>query len=128
MRPEVALARQQRKKMSYPEVLLWQRLRHSASGVRFRRQHPIGPYIVDFYCAEMRLVVEVDGEIHAQPAAIAHDESRERFLTENGHRVVHVNASDILKDADGVTASIGSLVARALHQPAAGPPPRAGED
>ncbi|WP_346344733.1 endonuclease domain-containing protein [Sphingomonas sp. dw_22] len=125
---EVVRARKQRKEMSYPEVLLWQRLRKNAAGMRIRKQHPIGPYIVDFYCPALRLAIEVDGEIHAQPRAIAHDASRESFLVENGHRVVHVNASDILKDADGVAASIALLAARPLHRPAGGPPPRSGED
>ena len=127
-RPEVALARLNRKHMTYPEVLLWQRLRRKAAGVRIRKQHPIGPYIVDFYCVEARLAIEVDGEIHAQPRAMTRDAIRERFLAENGHKVIHVNASDILKDADGVAASIGSLVSLPLHHAPHGPPPRAGED
>jgi very-short-patch-repair endonuclease len=114
--------------MSYPEVLLWQRLRGKAAGAKFRKQHLIGPYVVDFYCAAPRLVVEVDGEIHAQPDAVAHDGRRDRFLIENGYRALHVNASDILKDADGVAASIGLLASRPLHRPLDGPPPRAGED
>ncbi|UZK64968.1 endonuclease domain-containing protein [Sphingomonas sp. M1-B02] len=128
MKPEVTKARKLRREMTYPEVLLWQRLRRKTAGARFRKQHPIGPYIVDFYCAAARLAIEVDGEIHAQPDAISHDETRERFLVENGHKVVHVNGADVLKDADGVAASIGALVARPLHQPSAGPPPRSGED
>ena len=128
LRPEVALARKLRREMSYPEVLLWQRLRGKAASAKFRKGHPIGPYVADFYCAAARLVVEVDGEIHAQPGAIVHDRNRDRFLQENGYQVVRVNASDILRDADAVAASIGALAGRPLHQPSAGPPPRAGED
>jgi very-short-patch-repair endonuclease len=114
--------------MTYPEVLLWQRLRGNATGARFRKGHPVGPYVVDFYCASCRLVVEVDGEVHAQPKALAGDPVRDRFLEDNDYRVVRVNALDILKDADGAAASIGSLVARPLHHPSDGPPPRSGED
>jgi very-short-patch-repair endonuclease len=114
--------------MSYPEVLLWQRLRRKATGLKVRKQHPIGPYIVDFCCASERFVVEVDGQIHAQPGQIVHDESRDRFLVENGYRVVRINAAEILKDADSVAASIGLLAARPLHHPSDGPPPRSGED
>mgnify|MGYP000025740536 CR=1 FL=1 len=128
LRPEVTLACKLRRQMSYPEVLLWQRLRGGAAGAKFPKGHPIGPYVADFYCAAMKLVVEVDGEIHAQPEAIAHDAARNRFMIENGYHVVRVNASDILKDADAAAASIGSLAARPLHRPADGPPPRAGED
>lgn len=128
LRPEVALARKLRRELSYPEVLLWQRLRGKATAAKFRKGHPIGPYVADFYCASSRLVVEVDGEIHAQPAAIDHDRHRDRFLKENGYQVIRVNASDILKNADAVAASIGLLAARPLHRPADGSPPRAGED
>lgn len=128
LRPEVVLARRQRREMTYPEVLLWQRLRRKAAGLRVRKLHPIGPYVVDFYCAASRLVIEVDGEIHSQPEALAKDPVRQRFLEENGYQVVRVNASDILRDADGVATSIGQLAARPLHRPSDGPPPRAGED
>jgi very-short-patch-repair endonuclease len=128
LRPKVARARQQRKDMSYPEVLLWQRLRKKAAGVRFRKQHPIGPYVVDFYCSPHRLAIEVDGETHSSPDQLRTDKSRDRFLKENGYSVLRVAAAEILKDADGVAASIAALVALPLHQPSAGPPPRSGED
>jgi very-short-patch-repair endonuclease len=128
LRPEVARARKQRKQMSYPEVLLWQRLRKKVAGVGFRKQHPMGPYVVDFCCIARRLVIEVDGETHATAAAIRHDRERERFIVENGYRIVRIPAADVLKDADAVAASIASLAALPLHQPSAGPPPRSGED
>ncbi len=128
LRPEVSRARRHRRELSLPEVLLWQRLRGKAGGVRFRRQHPIGPYVVDFYCSAARLVIEVDGECHSQPDAIAKDQSRDRFLDENGYRLMRIPAAEILRDAEVAAASILSLASRPLHQPAAGPPPRAGED
>ncbi len=129
-RPEVDTARKLRREMSPPEVLLWQRLRGSKAGARFRRQHPVGPYVVDFYCSQARLIVEIDGEIHGVGTRIARDEHRDAFLQENGYKVEHVNAADVLKDPDGSAAAIASLVARPLHhRPAAGgPPPRAGEE
>jgi very-short-patch-repair endonuclease len=113
--------------MSLPEVLLWQRLRGSATGAKFRRQHPVGRYVADFYCRDAALIVEVDGQIH-NGAQSERDEVRDRFLRENGYRVLRVSASDVLRDPDAVAASIGSLAAHPLHQPAAGPPPRSGED
>lgn len=130
MRPEVALARKLRREMSYPEVLLRQRLRGKQRGVSFRKGHPIGPYVGDFYCPAFRLVVEVDGIAHGVGDRPARDAERDKFLEENGYRIVRIAAADILRDADGVAASIGALVARPLHhRPAAGgPPPHAGED
>ena len=128
VRPETARARKQRREMSYPEVLLWQRLRSRASGLHFRNHHAIGPYVVDFYFAPNRLVIEVDGQIHSTSAAIAHDRERDRFIRENGYQLVRINAAEVLKDADAVADTIVSLAARPLHRPAGGPPPRAGED
>ena len=130
LRPEVALARKYRRELSYPEVLLWQRLRDKATGTKFRRQHPIGPYVADFYCSAAKLVIEVDGQIHATPERIKADRAKESFLAENGYRILRINAAEILRDANAVAASVGTLAAAPLHhQPAAGgPPPRAGED
>jgi very-short-patch-repair endonuclease len=122
------MARRQRRERTLPEVLLWQRLRRNVLGVRVRNQHPIGPYVVDFYVAALRLVIEVDGQVHAVPAAAAHDRRKDRFLADNGYRVLRIDAAEILQDADGVAASIALLAGLPLHQPAAGPPPRSGED
>jgi very-short-patch-repair endonuclease len=121
-------ARKQRREMSYPEVLLWQRLRSRHSGLHFRNKHAIGPYVVDFYYAPRRMVIEVDGQIHATAEAISKDAERDRFLAQNRYRVVRVLAADILKDADEAAAAICTLAALPLHQPSAGPPPRPGED
>ncbi|KRC79869.1 endonuclease domain-containing protein [Sphingomonas sp. Root241] len=128
LRPETARARKQRREMSYPEVLFWQRLRKRMSGLHFRNHHAIGPYVVDFYLAPVRLVIEVDGQVHATPAAIAQDVERNRFIRENGYRLVRIDAAEVLKDADGVAASIVSLAALPLHHASHGPPPRSGED
>ncbi|MEK7342622.1 MAG: endonuclease domain-containing protein [Pseudomonadota bacterium] len=119
-----------RKDMSLPEVLLWQRLRGQATGLKFRRQHPIGSYIADFYCSSLKLVIEVDGEIHDRGDQPRRDARRDAYMKENGYQVVRILASDILKDAEKAAAQIASLVASPLHhRPAAGgPPPRAGED
>ncbi len=128
LRPEVVLARKSRREMSYPEVLLWQRLRGKSTGMRFRKHHPIGPYVVDFYCAAFRLVIEVDGFAHEVGNRPERDERRTLFLEENGYRVVRIEAKEVVHDADAVAASIALLVEAPLHHPADGPPPRAGED
>jgi very-short-patch-repair endonuclease len=128
LRPEVSTARKLRRKMSLPEVLLWQRLRGGKADLKFRRQHPIGPYIVDFYCAEARLVVEIDGKVHDATEAQAQDAQRDAFVRENGYQVLRLNAANVLKNADEAAAAVVSLAACPLHHPADGPPPRAGEE
>jgi very-short-patch-repair endonuclease len=125
-RPEIGIARKLRREMSLPEVLVWQRLRGAKAGARFRRQHPIGPYVVDFYCAQARLVVEIDGEVHREK--LRTDAQRDRFMAENGYKVVRVTAAEIMQDIDRAVEAIGVLAARPLHHPSDGPPPRAGED
>lgn len=127
-RPEVSIARKLRKEMSLPEAMLWQRLRGSKTGLKFRRQHPIGPYVVDFCCLQSRLAVEIEGEVHNIGNRPARDLARICFIEENGFRVVRVAAARVMKDADATADAIAALAVRPLHQPAAGPPPRAGED
>jgi len=90
LRPEVSTARRLRREMSLPEVLLWERLRGRRNGLSFRRQHPIGPYVADFDCAAARLVVEVDGEAHADASRSASDDYRDQFMQENGYQVLRL--------------------------------------
>ena len=116
--------------MSLPEVLLWRRLKGSPEGIAFRKQHPIDPYVADFYCSAARLVIEVDGEAHDRGTRPQRDEARAAFLSEKGYEVLRIPAGEILKDPDGVASSIVAYAADPLHHRAArgGPPPRAGED
>ena len=92
-------ARELRRAMSLPEVVLWQALRkRRLAGLRFRRQHPIGPYILDFYCPSARLAIEVDGFAHDTAARVRHDERRQAWLAQQGITVLRIGASDVLKD------------------------------
>ena len=115
-----------RKSMSLPEILLWQSLRRKSLGLKFRRQHPVPPYVIDFYCARYRLAVEVDGEVHDR----GDRPMRDTFLKRRGYRVVHVPARDVLKNPEAVAETIALSVGIPLHHPADGPPPHAshGED
>src|SRR4051812_16265240 len=71
------------------EALLWHELRNrQLGGFKFRRQHPCGPYIVDFYCAERKLAIELDGGQHYAPAAQAYDARRSRYLRRHGIEVL----------------------------------------
>jgi very-short-patch-repair endonuclease len=93
--------------MSPPEVFLWQRLRLRQSGrPTIRRQHPIGPYIADFYCAAAKLVIEIDGSTHADEAQRDHDERRDAYMRRLGYRVVRCSAADVMRDADEVAQGI----------------------
>jgi len=129
-RPAVYAARRLRRAMSLPEVLLWQRLRGSPGGIAFRKQHPIDPYVADFYCSLARLVIEIDGEAHDRGDRPQRDEARAAFMRERGYRLLRIAAAEILKDPDSVAASIVAYAADPLHHRAqrGGPPPRPGED
>jgi very-short-patch-repair endonuclease len=100
-------ARRLRNSMSNAERKLWNELRlQQLDGARFRRQNPIGPYIVDFVCLEKRLVVEVDGEQHTFPEHVALDERRDRWLTAEGYRVMRFQTIDVYRNLPGVVYTI----------------------
>jgi very-short-patch-repair endonuclease len=102
--------------MTLPEVLLWAQLRGARQhGLRFRRQHPVGPFVLDFYCPEARLCVEVDGRAHDSLEVAARDLRRDRWLTQHGIRVLRIAASDMLAD-DGLDAALKLIVATAREQ------------
>ena len=126
-RPEVLRARKLCSDMTVPEKLLWQELRKRPNGLKFRRQHPVGPYITDFCCLSARFVVEVDGSAHDNIDRAKFDERRIAFISENGFRVLRVSARRVLADAIGTAEAIAARAVSPLHHPADGPPPRAGE-
>jgi very-short-patch-repair endonuclease len=97
-------ARAHRKAPTPSEALLWSKLRGKALGVRFRRQHPAGPFILDFYCAAAGLVVEVDGASH--DARGDEDRMRDEALTSMGLRILRVKAWLVERDIASVLAVI----------------------
>ena len=98
-------ARELRRELTPIEAILWQRLRsRRLAGLKFRRQHPIGPFITDFYCAERKLVIEIDGDTHAEQAR--YDASRTAWLEEQGNRVIRFNNRDVLDNLPGVLEMI----------------------
>jgi very-short-patch-repair endonuclease len=70
--------------MSLPEVKLWALLRRSPNGIGFRRQHPVGPYVADFYCPAAKLVIEIDGLIHDSEKAAKFDRARDSYMERLG--------------------------------------------
>ena len=106
-----------RRTMSPPEVMLWVRLRaRQPDGPRIRRQHPIGPYIADFYCADARLVVEVDGWGHNMGGAPEHDERRDAWMAQKGLMIVRYAAADVFADPIGVADGIWDLATALIHE------------
>jgi len=104
-------ARALRQTMSLPEVLLWRALRDRPGGFKFRRQHPSGPYIADFYCHAARLVIELDSEAHERGDRPARDAARDAWFTQRGLFTVRLAASDVLDDLDAVARHFVTLAA-----------------
>jgi len=97
LRQQTYRAREHRARATPAELALWALLRRRALGAKFRRQHPLGPYIVDFFSCEARLVVEVDGDVHDTADAQAHDAERDAFLGKCGLRVVRLRNELVLR-------------------------------
>jgi very-short-patch-repair endonuclease len=116
--------------MSLPEVLLWQELRNRPAGLKFRKQHPAGPYTADFFCHEARLVVEVDGEAHERGNRPQRDAARDEWFAVRKLAVMRVPAAEVLTNLDGVLAGIVATAESPipLHHAPHSPPPLAGED
>ncbi len=117
----VSRAREMRKEMPAAELALWNRLRGDQLGVRFRRQHRIDSYIADFFAHAVKLIVEVDGDSHAERQE--YDEKRTHWMNGKGLTVVRHTNEDVLRNLDAVVQSIADLVASATR-PSPLPSPR----
>ena len=113
-----ARARQLRNNQTRAERALWQCLRKHQVGVKFRRQHPLGPYIADFVCFEKRLIIEIDGGQHQEQ--IEYDETRTDWLQQQGYKILRFWNNEILNEPAGVIAII--VIELNLH-PHPNPPP-----
>jgi very-short-patch-repair endonuclease len=100
--PEVETARYLRRNRTVVEARMWDVLRGKKLGVKFRRQHPIGPYVADFARVSAKLVVEIDGDTHRG----AYDEHRDRYLESRGWRVMRMFLQDVDEGPDDVAATI----------------------
>lgn len=97
-------------KQTAAEQLLWQQLRaHRFSGLKFKRQYLILPFIVDFYCHELNLIVEVDGDIHDLEEIKEKDIRREAFLKSKGYRIIRFTNERVFSDMNYVLEEIGKL-------------------
>ena len=101
----IQLAQKMRKDMTASEKRLWLKLRNKqVGGLRFRKQHPIGRYIADFYCHELKLVIELDGTIHDERKE--YDENRDTFLKAGEYTVLRFNNNEIEDSIDDVMDKI----------------------
>lgn len=107
-----ANAKSMRKAMTEAELKLWNELRgHRLMGLSFRRQMPIGPYIVDFACSAKRLIIELDGAHHAEAEQARHDKVRDEFLRQQGWTILRFWNDDVLRGMDDVCAHVVALAA-----------------
>jgi very-short-patch-repair endonuclease len=101
-------SKQLRKSLTPAEQKLWKNLRNRNLGnYKFRRQHPIGPFIVDFYCAAVKLVIEIDGSSHIYQEE--YDQTRTIWLEDQGYHVIRFRNDAVLQEVDSVTEEIVSV-------------------
>ena len=115
-------ARELRARMTDAEKLLWRSLRQEQLGVKFRKQHPVGPYIVDFACIDSKLIVELDGGQHNDDAAVKKDTARTQFLEDQGFVVLRFWNHELFDQTEAVVEKI-FLTAQARQRPHPNPPP-----
>ncbi|WP_114950963.1 endonuclease domain-containing protein [Sphingosinicella terrae] len=122
---KIERARQFRRSMSPPEVILWQHLRSRPGGFKFRRQRPLGPYFADFYCRSAGVVIEVDGCSHDMGDNPARDQRRDDWMAEKRILTLRFPAAEIMTNIEGVSLRILEVCAsRTPSTGSAGPPPR----
>ena len=103
-------ARELRREMTAAEKVLWGRLRGNQLGIKFRKQHPIGPYVTDFYARDVGLIVEIDGDTHFTPEAKSYDSIRTDYLHQLGLTVLRFTNLEILRQPEGVIKQINQVV------------------
>jgi very-short-patch-repair endonuclease len=109
-------AKELRQSQTAAEQILWDRLRNRGlCGMKFRRQHPVGPYIADFFCHEHRLIVELDGGIHA--AQGEQDRQRAEQLAAHGYRVLRYSNQAVEHDLEAVLSKIAAACGAAALLP-----------
>jgi very-short-patch-repair endonuclease len=109
MNGKVVRARELRRDSTYPEKICWELLRaHRMAGIKFRRQHPIGPYFADFASVQRQLVIEIDGEHHDRQ--LEADARRTAFMESEGWRVIRFPASEVIANREGVWVTIEAVL------------------
>jgi len=115
-----------RNNMTEPEKRLWSILSNNQLGVKFRRQHGIGHYIVDFYCPAINLIIEVDGESHFLEDAQAYDKVRDAYMLGLGLTTIRYNNHDVMHHIEGICQTIQHVIESQKRTPSQ-PSPLEGE-
>ena len=120
-------ARELRRDPSRAERICWELIRaHRMEGIKFRRQHPIGPYFADFACASKGLVIEIDGDHHADQ--VEADARRTAVMESMGWRVVRFGANEVVQNPEGIWTAIQCLINDGASPPLLTSPPSGGEE
>ena len=111
----VRRARKLRSNMTKAEIILWSRLRSKQiNGYKFRRQQPLLDYIVDFYCKDLKLIIEVDGEIHSLPEKTNYDSKRDNILKINGYHILRLSNVEVETEINSAINKIISYISENL--------------
>jgi very-short-patch-repair endonuclease len=114
----VKRARVLRSNMTKAEIILWSRLRSKkVDGYKFRRQQPIYNYIVDFFCHKLKLIVEVDGEIHSLSDISKYDAKRDKILKLNGYHIIRLSNHEVETEIDSSITKIKSYIQKNIAPP-----------
>ena len=103
-------ARELRHPQTAAEATLWRALRSRNLGYKFRRQHPIDRFIIDFYCAQAKLCIEVDGDSHAEASQKEYDAARTPYLKELGYKVIRFTNNDVRYNLNAVIEEILRII------------------
>jgi cyclase len=96
--------------MTGAEEVLWMHLRKGMNGYKFRRQHPLGPFIVDFFCHKVKLIIEIDGSIHNNDDTRNNDITRQNDLEKMGYTIIRFSNVEVYKQIDIVLNKISEIV------------------
>ena len=100
------LRRKLRKEMPKGEILLWQKINNKKSGYKFRRQYSIENYVIDFYCPELKLAIEVDGLTHNDLKSAEEDELRQKHIESLGIKIIRFSSTEIFEDLDSIATQV----------------------
>jgi very-short-patch-repair endonuclease len=115
--PLLKRARELRHPQTPAEATLWRVLRNRNLKYKFRRQHPIDNFIIDFYCAQAKLCIEVDGATHFEPAQAEYDAARTAYLEELGYQVIRFRNDDVRYRLDAIVEEIVRKIESILSAP-----------
>jgi very-short-patch-repair endonuclease len=112
-----ARRRSLRNNLPTAEIILWSKLKsRQIMGCKFRRQYSVGSYVIDFYCPELKLAIEIDGDSHYRKKAIEYDMERQSFIESFGIRFLRFTNSDVYRNLSGVLTEIGKTIEESMDK------------